>query len=181
MPFRAKLDAWHDHRAVFADETIDEGHRVDRVLVTEETDRARGGWRPVQHSRMARGPILEERPPFVDEESRTLEELLAALERDLGQRLGERRRRDRRVVLYLDSRLDALARCDHPPDAQTREPVDLREPARHDDAFAPAGKRWALLAGAFGSPVDLVGKDPGAIAIREAHDGLDLGLRQDLP
>src|SRR2546429_7189286 len=109
MPSRAKLDAWHDHRAVFVDETIDEGHRVDRVLVAEETDRARGGGGPVQHSRMARGPILEERPPFVDEESRTLEELLAALERDLRPPLGERRPRDRRVGPYLASPLASLA------------------------------------------------------------------------
>src|SRR2546426_884273 len=86
MPLRAELDARHDHRAVFANESIDEGHRVDRVLVAEETDRARRRWRPVQDARVARGPILEERPPFVDEKPRALEELLAALERDLGER-----------------------------------------------------------------------------------------------
>src|SRR5438477_4076330 len=88
MPLRAELDARYDHRAVLADEAIDEGHRVDRVLVAEEADRARRRWRPVQDPGMTRSPILEERPPFVYEKPCALEELLAALQCDLGERLG---------------------------------------------------------------------------------------------
>src|SRR5438309_11252399 len=59
MALRAEVDARHDHRAVLANETVDQVHRVDRVLVAEEADRARGRRRPVQHARMAGGPILE--------------------------------------------------------------------------------------------------------------------------
>src|SRR5947209_237409 len=180
MPLRAELDARHDHRAVFANESIDEGHRVDRVLVAEETDRARRRWRPVQDARVARGPVFEERPSLVDEKPRALEELLAALERDLGERLGKRRRRDRHVVLYLERRLDALRWCDDPADPETGEPVDLRESACHHDALAPAAEGWALLRGALGPAVDLVGEDPRAVLVRDAHDALDLGLREDL-
>src|SRR5207244_10754661 len=84
MPLGAELDARHDHRAVLADEAVDERHRVDRVLVAEETDRAGGRWRPVEHSRMACGPVLEQRPAFVDEEASALEELRAPLETDPG-------------------------------------------------------------------------------------------------
>src|SRR3989449_3269410 len=118
MALRAEMDAWHDHRAVLADETVDEFHRVDRVLVAEEADRARGRRRPVQHPRMAGGPILEQRPPFVDEKARALEKLLATLERDLGEDLGNCGRRDRRVVLDQGRGRDALARCDDPSDAE---------------------------------------------------------------
>src|SRR2546423_7132210 len=176
MALRAELDARHAHRAVLADEAVDELHRVDRVLVAEETDRARCGRRPMEHPRMARGPILEQRPPFVDEEPRAFEELLAALERDLGEPLRQRGRRDRRVVLYLKGGLDALARPDHPSDAQPRKPVDLREPARHEDPFAASAERRALLRGAFRAAVDLVREDPRAMLIGDAHDALDLGL-----
>src|SRR5439155_1524779 len=102
MPLRAELDARHDHRAVLADEPIDECHRVDRVLVAEEADRARGRRRPVQDSGMTRGPILEERPALVYEKARALEELLAALQCDFGERFGQGGRRDRRVILYLE-------------------------------------------------------------------------------
>ena len=37
---------------------------------------------------MTRGPILEERPALVYEKARALEELLAALQCDFGERFG---------------------------------------------------------------------------------------------
>src|SRR6266516_122281 len=54
MPLRAELDARHDHRAVLANETVDERHRVDRVLVAEEADRTGGRRRPMEHRRVTR-------------------------------------------------------------------------------------------------------------------------------
>ena len=134
----------------------------------------------MKHPRVARSPVLEQRPPFVDEEPRALEELLAPLERDLGEALRQRGRRDRRVVLYLKRGLDALARPDHPSDSQAGKSVDLREPAGHEDPLAASAERRALLRRAFGAAVDLVREDPGAVLIGDAHDALDLGLGQDL-
>src|SRR4051812_29578127 len=125
MPLGAELHAWHDHRAVLADQAIDQRHRVHRVLVAEETDRTGRRRCPVQHARMCGGPVLEEWPPFVDEKARALKKLLAPLERDLSEALRECRGRDRGVVLYLDRRLDALAGSDDPPHAQARKAVDL--------------------------------------------------------
>src|SRR5438045_5252842 len=168
MALRAEWDARHDHRAVVADEAVDELHRVDRVLVAEETNRARGRRRPMKHPRVARSPVLEQRPPFVDEEPRALEELLAPLERDLGEALRQRGRRDRRVVLYLKRGLDALARPDHPSDSQAGKSVDLREPAGHEDPRAASAERRALLRRAFGAAVDLVREDPGAVLLGDA-------------
>src|SRR5207248_8256264 len=68
----------------------------------------------------------------------------------------------------------------YPADAKTRETVDLRKPAGHDNALAPAAERRALLRGALGSAIDLVGQDPYTFAIRDANDALHLGLREDL-
>src|SRR5437867_8381291 len=129
---------------------------------------------------MTGGPVLEHRPAFVDEKTRALQKLFATLERDLGEDFGDRRRRDRRVFLYLERGRDALARCDDPSDAKTREAVDLREPAGHDDPPAPAAERRTFLRRSLGPAIDLVREDPRAVLIRDPHDALDLGLRQDL-
>src|SRR2546426_11014588 len=77
VTLRAEMDAGDDHRAVLADEPIDERHRVDRVLVAEEADRASRRSGPVKLARAAARPVLEHRPAFVHQEPRTLEELLA--------------------------------------------------------------------------------------------------------
>src|SRR5207244_9926348 len=81
---------------------------------------------------------------------------------------------------YLERRLDAIRWCDDPADPQTGEPVDLRESAGYHDALAPAAEGWTLLRGALGPAVDLVGENPRTLAIRDPHDALHLGLRQDL-
>src|SRR5438874_5851782 len=109
---------------------------------------------------MARRPVLEQRPPFVDQESRSLEQLLATLERDLRERLRECRRRDRGVVLYLDGSLDTLARSNHPSDAQSRKSIDLRQPACHEDPRAAATERGSLLGRSLRPAIDLVREDP---------------------
>src|SRR5437867_11833458 len=130
---------------------------------------------------MTGGPVLEHRPAFVDEKTRALQKLFATVERDLGEDFGDRRRRDRRVVLYLERGRDALARRDDPSDAKTREAVDLREPTGHDDPPAPAAERRTFLRRSLGPAIDLIREDPRAVLIRDPHDALDLGLREDLP
>src|SRR5207245_1870804 len=71
VTLRAEMDAGDDHRAVLADEPIHERHRIDRVLVAEEADRARGRRGPVKLARTAAGPVPEHRPAVVDHEPRS--------------------------------------------------------------------------------------------------------------
>ena len=180
MPLRPELAPRDDHRRVVADEAIDEGHRVDRELVAEEADRPRRRRGPVQLPGVPRCPVLEGRPAVVHEESRALEQLLAPLERDLRERFGERRRRDARVVLHLERRRDLRRRSDDPTDPEPGQPVDLRQPAGDDDPLAAPAEARALLGGPLGAAVHLVGDDPGAVPLGDAHDRADLACREDL-
>src|SRR5438445_5815384 len=180
MPLRPEVRAGHDHRAPLLDEPVDERDRVDRELVAEEADRSRRRGRPVELARMRRGPVLERGPALVEQETRAFEEVAPPLERDLGEDLADRGRGDRRVVLQLERRCDALARAHDPADAQTRQPVHLREASGDDDALATTGEARALVARALGSAIDLVGEDPGAVTLGDAYDRGDLTRGEDL-
>src|SRR6267378_1390029 len=180
VALRAEMDSGDDHGAVLADEPIDERHRIDRVLVAKEADCARGRRRPVKLARAAAGPVLEHRPAVVDEEPRALEELLTPLERDLGERLGDRRGSDGGVVLDLERGFDSLRWRDEPADAKARQPIDLGESAGHDDPRAAPAERRALFTRSLGAAIDLVREDPGTVTVGDPHDLGDLALREDL-
>src|SRR5256886_5410498 len=180
VALRAEVDAGDDHRAVLADQAIDERHRIDRVLVTEEADRARGRRGPVKLARAAAGPVLEHRPALVDQEPRALEELLAPLERDLGEHLGDRRWSDGGVVLDLERVLDPLRWRDEPANPQARQPIDLGEPAGHDDPLAASAERRALFARSLRAAIDLIREDPRTVTVGDPNDLGDLALREDL-
>src|SRR5919197_6084917 len=170
MALGAELRARNDHRRVLVDQAVDEDRRIDRVAVAEEADRAGGGRGPVKLARPARRPLLEPRPALVEQKTRALEKLIATLQGDLREHLGNGRRGDRGVVLELERGGDALARTHHPTNSQTGEPVDLRETARDHDALGSPAEAGALLARALGAAVHLVGEDPRAVAIRDPHD-----------
>src|SRR5437867_1367990 len=90
------------------------------------------------------------------------------------EHLGHAGGRDRAVVLQLQHRLSGLDRRDDPADAQTGQPVRLRESARDDDALAASGEARALAALALGAAIDLVGEDPRAVSRGDAADLVDL-------
>src|SRR2546428_3857276 len=180
VTLRAEMDAGNDHRAVFADEPIHERQRIDRIPVAEEGDRARGRRGPMKLARVAAGPVLEHRPALVDQEPRALEELLAPLERDLREHLGDGRWSDGGVILDLERGLDPLRWRDEPADAQARHPVDLGGPAGHHHVLAAPAERRALFARSLGAAIDLIREDPGTVTIGDPHDLGDLALREDL-
>src|SRR5688500_15067850 len=131
-------------------------------------------------ARMRRGPILELGPPLAEDEACAFEQLVAPLERDLRQRLGERGRRDGRVVLESQSRLRLRLWRDEPADPQTRQSVDLGQTAGHDDALAASGERGTLHAVELRAAVDLVRQDPRAVLRRDRDDERDLASGQYL-
>src|SRR2546428_13145324 len=129
---------------------------------------------------MCRRPVLELWPALAQDEARALEQLGATLERDLGERLGDGRRRDRRVVLETQRGLHLIFRRHEPADPQAGQAVHLREPTGDDDALAAPGERRALGAVELRTAVDLVREDPRALFRRDRDDAIDRGSLQYL-
>ena len=90
------------------------------------------------------------------------------------EKVAERTRRDRRVIVVRPQRRDGRLRSDNPSDSQPGQSIGFRQPARHDDAIRAPPHRCRLAPVELRSAINLVRKNPGARARRDCRDAVEL-------
>ena len=145
-------------------------------MIADVDDRAGVGRRVAEEPAVRVEPARDHRVVLVEDAARAREQPRPPrrLERAPRERVAERAGRDRRVVVVRPERRDERRRRDDPADAQPRQPVRLREPARDDRAIVAPPDRRRLAAVALGAAVDLVGQHPRAVPSRDGAQPIEI-------